>query len=242
MNTNALLQPLTNSDVSSLVSALANPSGEDAAKLAMLKMLVTASTNSKSLGLTSNDIFNALATGADGFADRSLYEALALETSLPAGSWGALLIQGAGIIQVIAWGKSAEAWLVANATTLETAFAQAITGNLASSAKTFLSMFGVGTSAVAKDSTGAVALNSLTMMATSQAPGLAMVLNNLSSKTAVSVSGAVGARKKQSASSSGSFSRSGSSSSSAAGSTSGSSGDMTTVGINSRRSLMRPRR
>jgi hypothetical protein len=232
LNTAQISAPLTDSDVSAAVTALNNPTTSNAAKIAMLKMVFTAASQMDALDISSSDVFSALAAGAPRFSDRSLFEALALETNLTS-SWGALVIQGAGVIQVITWAKSAPTWIAAQLSSLETVLTDTLTGNLKGAASTFLSVFGIGKT-VQKDTSNVHQM--FQIMATSNAPGFAACLNMLQGP-ALKITGSGPGGKSSSSS--------GSSDSSSSGSASGSnsaSRDSSAIGIQSRRSLSNAKR
>jgi hypothetical protein len=230
-----ITQPLTDADVSSVTQAFAS-SGDGGAKLAAQKMIFSIAASASTMNLSSADVFAALAAGADNFADRSLYEALAMECSLPSGSWGALVIQGAGVMQMITWAKAAPAWIAAQLSTLETVLTNAVSGNLKGAATSFMSMFGIGTP-VSKDA--AALTNMFALMASSQAPALGTMITALSSKTAINPGAPTSGGNPKKKGSSASSSNSGSSSASQSSSASAQPKDMASVGIRSRRSLNR---
>jgi uncharacterized membrane protein YgcG len=232
-NMDIITQPLTQSDISAVVASMQNSDPSMAAKIAMQKMLVTIASGAGSVQLSPADIFTALAAGAPDSMDRALYEALALECTV-LHTTGALFIQGAGIYQTVHWSASAASWLVTQMTTLTNLATSWLPVGVQATINKFMSAFGVGTK-TANDSSVNAASSVMHIMATSEAPILAALLQQLGTSGAKSApSGGKGGGGGSS--NSGSSSASGSASSS---SSSSSSGSMDEQGIRTRRRLVR---
>lgn len=246
------MQPITDSDIAA-VAALSGQNQAGAAKIALQKMLVNIAAQADAAGLTTNDIFSALSAGATSFADRSLYEALTVETMI-GGSWTALVVQAAGFKQLFEWAKNAESWLVDLLSQISSL--GVIGGVKAEAVKAWnglLGYLGAGSGATAKqdgpDTVGAA----FNIMTASAAPALStisalMAVKNLPPATTVGGGkGGGGGGTTQSGSSSSSSSSGSSSSSSSGSSDAGPSGrkgrrDATAIGIRSQRNMLRVRK
>lgn len=118
MNTTAFETPLDDSDRNALLTALNAAPNSGGAKIASLKMIYQVACNAKTFGISESDIFKALSEGFDDEGPSALCEALHWETKI-IGSWGTLIIQAAGWIQLFNWITGAFNWLINKITSVE---------------------------------------------------------------------------------------------------------------------------
>jgi len=191
--------PLTDADQTAMATALMNPVGNSASKTAALKLIYQVAANAKTLGVSDSEICGALSDGFEGTGETALFEALSWELKI-LGSWGALVIQAAGILAIIHWLKNATSWFFNIISSLSQLFLGmsggivgtaigGIGGAILSPLAGLANLFGIGKSGVKKDSNAIV--SGLLVMASAEAPVLSAVINTLG-MTAGSMGGGVG--------------------------------------------------
>lgn len=193
MNKTAIELPLTDADQQSLAVALSTGAASSAgARIAGLKMIYTVAANAHALGITADDICEAVSAGAEDWATVSLFEVLAFEVRFLT-VYGALLIQAAGVIQVISWIENAASWLMGMVGSMATFFTSAA-GGVASTVvsgalNAFQALFGSASNQTKKDAFGrgvrhdsnalCGTMNAFTMMAAAEAPALSALMSML---------------------------------------------------------------
>jgi hypothetical protein len=192
MNEQTMNQPITAGDLSALSSALNAPGvTQSQAQQTYLKMLVQMQGAPLGVAPTANQIFTALASGAQSKADEALYEALAFETMV-GGSVTALIVQAAGFIKIFEWVESAASWFKTNATAVGTLLADLGTGNFSAAWTQAMQLLGISSAQKTGDvsyDTASVAKQGLMLLMSSEAPLLATATTYLSSKGKVNLGG-----------------------------------------------------
>lgn len=189
---------MTDQDAANLSLALQNPENGQGAKIAALKMISTIAQNQATFGFDLCDIFDALSEGLDGVGESELCCALAWETRI-LGSWGGLVIQAAGLIQLFTWLKELTSWFIGIITSIESFFVgmmgkvvgtavSGIGGAISSPLSSFLNLLSGSASGTqpAKTQDGryirrdaSAVMQGLMIMASSEAPAMTAVINML---------------------------------------------------------------
>jgi hypothetical protein len=113
--------PMTDADSSALAVALSNPSNTNAAKVAALKAIATICAQQAQFGFEIHEVFDAMSEGFDGMGESALCEALSWETRI-LGSWGGIIVQAAGVIQIFSWIKEVTTWFFSTLASIESLF------------------------------------------------------------------------------------------------------------------------